>query len=133
MCLKKLVKMCQYDVGPDLPIRWKEVQTMDSNAVMDIIYGIPQTACTDGIEQILTHSFHKVEGKLYRSGNTSLEQIDKPFANIGYRFKRAGDSRGAPPKIRKVWGLKNLADYETLGHKILTSKTSAMVIKYNQS
>ena len=32
MCLKKLVEMCQYDVGQDLSIRLKEVQTMDSNA-----------------------------------------------------------------------------------------------------
>ena len=126
MCLKKLVEMCQYNVGQDLSIRWKEVQTMDSNAVMDI-YGIPQTACTDGIEQVLTHLFHKVEGKLYRSGNTSLEQIGEPFANIGYRFKRAGDLRGVPPKIHKVWGLKNLAGYETLGHKILMCEISPMV------
>ena len=75
---------------------------MDLNAVMDI-YNIPQTVCTDNIEQVLTHLFRKVENKLHRSGNTTLEQLDKPFTKIGYRFKRAGESRGVPPKIHKVW------------------------------
>ena len=99
---------------------------MDLNAVMDI-YNIPQTVCTDNIEQVLTHLFRKVENKLHRSGNTTLEQLDTPFTKIGYRFKRAGDSRGVPPKIHKVWGLKNLAGYETLGHKILMCEISPMV------
>jgi len=56
-----------------------------------------------------------------------LEQLDEPFANIGYRFKKAGDSRVVTPDVHKVWGLENLPGYDTLGHKVLTCKISPLV------
>ena len=99
---------------------------MDSNAVLDF-YGIPQTACVQGIKQDLHHLYHEIEDKLQRSGKISLEQVGEPFSNIGYRFKKAGDSRGVPPKVHKVWGLENLQGYDTLGHKVLTCKISPLV------
>ena len=88
MCLKTLVEMCQYDGGQDLSIRWKEVQTMDSNVVLDF-YGIPQTVYVQGIEQALHHLYHE------------MEQVGEPFTNISYRFKKAGDLRAVPQRFTR--------------------------------